>query len=338
MTTRRRTAFTLIELLVAIAIIGLLVALLLPAVQAAREAARRVQCSSNLRQLGIGLANYQTSCGVYPFGVGADSDGIIAALASASSRRFSLHSQLLGHIEQADLFHSLNFSVQPFYPDTGGDPRVVTGQGPNETAAQVRVAIFLCPSDYDRMPSRPWGQTNYRSCNGGSWSGRAGDGMFGQVTRIGPADVRDGLSNTAAMSERIRGHDDFQSVDFAADQFRQAAPWTEDAFREWCGSLSDEEAAALPRNTSTANTGMNWLEGNMSWTRYNHVLTPGHKTCINGLTWYGVAMTANSRHGPLVNVLMGDGTVRPVKATVDPRVWRALATVAGGETIAGDSY
>jgi Protein of unknown function (DUF1559) len=84
-------------------------------------------------------------------------------------------------------------------------------------------------SDFDRMPSRPWGQNNYRSCNGSSWSGRAGDGIFGQSTRIGPAQVRDGLSNTAAMAERVRGHDDYERLDSDADLFRDAAPWTEEA-------------------------------------------------------------------------------------------------------------
>jgi prepilin-type N-terminal cleavage/methylation domain-containing protein len=334
----RPKAFTLIELLVAVAIIGLLIALLLPAVQRAREAARRVQCQSNLRQLGIGLANYQSACNVYPFGVGADADRLVATIASASNRRYSLHSQMLSYIEQAPLYNQLNFMVQPFFPDTSGDPSTITGKGPNETAAAAKLALFVCPSDFDRMPSRPWGQANYRSCNGGSWSGRAGDGIFGQITRIGPGDVRDGLSNTAAMSERLRGHDDFKTVDVSSDLFRQAAPWTEDSFRAWCGQLSDADAASIPRHPSVTNSGMNWLEGNMSWTRYNHVLTPGRKSCANGLTWYGVAMTASSRHDQVVGLLLGDGSVRFVRTSVSPAVWTALGTIAGGETISADSF
>jgi prepilin-type N-terminal cleavage/methylation domain-containing protein len=338
--TRRRRpgGFTLIELLVAISIIGVLIALLVPAVQAAREAARRVQCQSNLRQLGLALAHYESAAGVYPFGVGADSDKLISQIASSNSRRYSLHSQILPYLEQTPLFNQLNFFFQPFAPDQTGDPAVVTGSGPNETAARTVVSVFLCPSDFDRMNSRPWGQTNYRSCNGSSWSGRAGDGMFGQSTRIRTADVRDGLSNTAAMSERVRGHDDFAKLDINADLFREAAPWTEDTFRAWCQGLSDSDAFALPRNPAVANSGMNWLEGNMTWTRYNHLLPPGSKSCANGLTWDGVAMTANSRHAKTVGLLKGDGSVRFVSHSVNPRVWSALGTIAGGEVISSDAY
>jgi len=335
---RRRRAFTMIELLVVIAVIGLLVALLLPAVQRARESARRVQCQGKFRQLGIALHNYQTAMGVYPFGVGADGDKTLATYTSLSNRRYSMHSQLLPYLELAALFDGLNFGVSPFFPDANGDPNIEDGPGPNFTAAQVRVDAFICPSDFNRMPSRPWGPVNYRSCNGSTWSARAGDGMFGQSTWIGPADIRDGLSNTAAMSERIRGHDDYQKVDVTSDQFRVAAPWTEATFTEWCTDLTDAEAKALPKHYSNATAGLTWLEGNMSWTRYNHVLTPGHKTCVNGVTWNGTAMTAGSRHDRGVGLLLGDGSVRLVKETVSPPVWRALGTIAKGETVPADGF
>jgi prepilin-type N-terminal cleavage/methylation domain-containing protein len=331
-------AFTLVELLVSMSVIGVLIALLLPAVQRAREAARRVQCQANLRQIGIALGQYEQAAGVFPFGVGADADKIVSQIASPGNRRYSLHSQILPYIEQSVLFNQINFYVQPFAPDQTGDPTLITGDGPNETVARVTVAVFLCPSDFDRMPSRPWGQTNYRSCNGGSWSGRASDGMFGQSSRIRPANVTDGVSNTAAFSERIRGHDDFQNIDFDADLFRNAAPWIETSFRNWCLELSEAEASTLERNPSVANSGMNWLEGNMTWTRYNHLLPPGFKSCANGLTWDGVAMTANSRHDKVIGLLLGDGSARFVKYSVDPRVWKGLATISGGEVISADAY
>ena len=115
-------------------------------------------------------------------------------------------------------------------------------------------------------------------------------------------------------------------------------PWTEATFRAWCAGLSNAEAASLPRNVAVANSGMNWLEGNMTWTRYNHLLPPGSKSCANGLTWDGVAMTANSRHGQTVGLLLGDGSVRFVRYTIDAGIWRALGTIAGGELVPGDSF
>src|SRR5262249_409367 len=101
---------------------------------------------------------------------------------------------------------------------------------------------------------------------------------------------------------------------------------------------SDQEAATFPKHPADANSGMNWLEGNMSWTRYNHVLPPGHKSCANGLTWNGVAMTSSSRHPGTVHLLLGDGSPPPVKASIGPAVWKALGTIAGGEATPGDAY
>ena len=143
---------------------------------------------------------------------------------------------------------------------------------------------------------------------------------------------------TAPRLERIRGHDDFERLDSDADLFRDAAPWTEDSFRTWCSQLTDAEAASFPKHPSDANSGMNWLEGNMTWTRYNHVLPPGSKSCANGLTWNGVAMTSNSRHAKVVGVLLGDGSVRPIKYSIAATVWKALGTIAGGETVSADAF
>ncbi|MFV1965066.1 MAG: DUF1559 domain-containing protein [Pirellulaceae bacterium] len=328
MNTRKTRGLTLIELLAVIAIIGILAALLLPAVQYAREAGRRAQCTSHLRQIGTALEIYLGSHRVYPFGVGADNDRTSSTYTSPESRRYALHSQLLPYVEQGAVYAMIDFSVSPFHPDTTGNPAVVTGQGPNEKAASVRIPVFLCPSDAHRLRS-PWGPNNYRSCNGSSWSGRRGNGMFGQGTAIKPSHIQDGLSNTAAFSERILGDDDREQVDLDSDLFGMSAPWTEPTLRAWCLQLSPQEAATLPYHDS--NGGMTWLEGNMNWTRYNHVLPPGKPSCKGEKTWDGVAMTANSHHPGGVNLLLADGSVRFVSETVDPAVWRALATIAGTE-------
>jgi prepilin-type N-terminal cleavage/methylation domain-containing protein/prepilin-type processing-associated H-X9-DG protein len=322
------TGFTLVELIVCLSVAALLLALLLPAVQRAREQMRLMDCQSRLKQIGLALHNYESTHRVYPFGVGADADGSSATYTSADSRRFSAQVQLLPFLDQASLYQRIDFNIPPFAPDTTGEPAVVTGIGPNEPAAQVRVPVFLCPSDFDRL-RRPWGPINYRSCSGNTWAGRVGNGMFGQNTAIRNADITDGLSNTAAFSERVRGDDDRQSIDLLSDVFSWSTIWTEDSLRTWCSSVTLHEAALATTQDSTS--GMTWLEGNATWTRYNHVLNPGFPSCKNGITWNGMVMTATSRHTAGVNVLFADGRVRFVSENADVESWRAAGSIRGAE-------
>ncbi len=137
---RNRSGFTLIELLVVIAIIAVLIALLLPAVQSAREAARRAQCTNNLKQLGLAVANYESSTGVLPWGSGPD-----------GWNNWSAAVLLLPYLEQQPLYSAINFSApSAMFPSSVWN---LTGQ-----AAQV--AALLCPSDQDRLTT-PYGKNNY---------------------------------------------------------------------------------------------------------------------------------------------------------------------------------
>jgi prepilin-type processing-associated H-X9-DG protein len=324
---------TLIELLVVLAIIALLIALIVPAVQSAREAARRAQCRNNLRQIGLAMHNYMEAHRVLPFGVGSDKDGAFATTGSPQSRRYSAQSQLLPFLDQLSAYDLIDFRVEPFSPDLTNNPVTIDQVGPNARAAQIVIPVFLCPSDTQRI-NRPWGQNNYRSCTGNSWEGRKSNGAFGQNSATRISDITDGLSNTAAFSERIRGDDDKASIDLDGDLFGLPAPWTKTAFISWCRKLTPDDALMCP--VQDVNGGMTWLEGNMNWTRYNHVLTPGHASCKTDLTWNGVAMSANSRHGRSVHLLLCDGSVRASGYDVDEAIWRAIASIRSGETVSAE--
>lgn len=330
-----RRGFTLLELLVTLAVIGILVALLLPAVQVAREAARRMSCANNLSQIGVALHNYHEAHRVLPFGCGTDYDGIVSSLGTLADRRYSAHSQILPQLDQANVYQQIDFQVAPFHPyvNSGAyDPACIASGGlsaANGPAAVVKISSFVCPSDIDRLQSM-WSHNNYRSCNGGGWHGRNGNGMFGQNSSVRLGDVTDGLSNTAMFSERCKGTWDHDIFDPLADIYDAAGIWSEETFRDHCLSLSPQQAAAYHQNVDS---GQNWLEANFNWTRYNHLVPPNHVSCKNGFTWDGVGMAASSRHAGGVNVLFGDGRVQLVSEYVDPVTWRGLGTIRGSETL-----
>lgn len=333
-----RRGFTLIELTVVVAIIGILLAILLPAVQAARERVRQSQCSNQLRQLGLALSNYTSTFGFFPFGVGGDGDrrADSASYASDRHRRFSTHTQLLPFLERQELFAQLDFTVSPFYPDLSGDPDRVTGFGPNELPAQQRLALFLCPSDATET-GRPWGPTSYRTCTGSDWSGRTGNGLFGQRIMRRPADVRDGLSHVAAISERLLGSGDRNRIDLQRDLFGDGADnWTESSLGDWCGSLDVATARTLPLHD--VNGGMTWLEGNMNWTRYNHMLPPGGASCKNQITWSGVVMSATSHHRGGVNLLFAGGATRFISQHIDRQLWGDLGNLNSGRPVQAEDW
>jgi prepilin-type N-terminal cleavage/methylation domain-containing protein/prepilin-type processing-associated H-X9-DG protein len=327
---KRRAAFTLIELLVTIGVIAILIALTLPAVQSARERSRRLSCANHLKQIGIALHNYHDQHRVLPFGVGADGDGDVSSKGAADARRYSTHSQLLPFVDQAPVFNAIDFNVAPFDPYFSAQLGPNGEQGVNGPPARTVIPIFLCPSDLDRLQS-VWGHNNYRSCNGSTWSGRAGNGMFGQNSSTRFENVTDGLTATAMFSERNKGA--WKPFDPPSDVYSMPSVWTESAFRDACDFLSEPQMLALQRDSDSGQT---WLEGVMTWTRYNHLLPPNRTSCKNGATWDGVAMTASSRHPGGVNLLMGDGSVRFTGNSIDADIWIALGTIRGSESIPGD--
>ncbi len=315
-----RRAFTLIELLGVVSMIGVLVALLLPAVQVAREAARRSECQNNFRQIGLALANYQEAVGVYPFGVGG-------AGPRNYTPRWSAQSQLLLYLEQSSLFHTLNFSGVPWAGDANFS-------APNLSALSTQISLFLCPSDSDETGD-PYnlGHNSYRACAGTQPYNltEKNDGAFWYQSAVAPEALRDGMSTTAVFSERCLGS--VSRPDPKGDYYLSTPS------DETCTGV---DGIPMARFLSPVElSGERWADGNVFYTRYQHVLTPNKNSCLLGGNEDNVGpvvVTATSRHPSGVNVLLGDGSVRFVKESIDLAAWRGLATIAGGEVLSGDEY
>lgn len=337
----RKPGFTLIELLVVIAIIGVLIALLLPAVQAARESARRTQCVNNLKQIGLAVQNYHSARSCFPPG----------QLLYMNWQDLSALVFLLSYMEQQPLYNA--FNLEDVYPINGLGP-VLAAYPPNTTAARTQVAAFLCPSDIDRL-TNPEGHSNYCGNSGstpeaadvicksnGPFVAAQPDDYRGcRVFRI--AQVTDGLSTTACFSEKVLGIGLTNQYDLStptsADIQAGGAGDTSDgpAYYQLCRSANPVSTPLVP-NAQAA--GMCWTFGYLSQTRYTHIMTPNTQSCEAGGPWDGEqgAMTASSRHPGLVNVVFCDGSVKGVKASVAPATWWALGTIAGREVISTDSY
>ncbi|WP_165250487.1 DUF1559 domain-containing protein [Paludisphaera soli] len=335
----RRRGFTLIELLVVIAIIAVLIALLLPAVQAAREAARRMQCTNNLKQLGLAMHNYHDSLGRFPFGaivLPANHPLVVANITRQGHYRYSALSQLTPFLEQSSVHNALNFQVA-----IQDATSVLAPQ--NTSIYTTAVAIFVCPSDAGRERVLPtFASSSYMACSGtgvatGGFGLRSAGGTpdgaiyFNSTTTL--ADVVDGSSNTVLMSETIIG-------DGAASSAVPGDPSTVAKLVSG-GSpvytpLSEAECAAATSYYRQRNTA--WIHGDYQRGLYTHYMTPNSKVhdCLR--QQYHGWKAARSRHPGGANALIADGSVRFFKDSIDLATWRGLATIAGGEVLSADSY
>jgi prepilin-type N-terminal cleavage/methylation domain-containing protein/prepilin-type processing-associated H-X9-DG protein len=367
--SRRRPGFTLIELLVVIAIIAVLIGLLLPAVQSAREAARRSQCTNNLKQIALGLHNYESSFGSFPWGAGPTLDCYWGPLALIAP-----------FLEQGQVFNSINFI---WGGANVGGPRIYYPSGArvpvNSTALTLRLNIAQCPSDPREGLSAAVGHSNYHGCMGAVPVANAleFDGLFGVVEGTpdpflqpqtpGPqgftvriSDVKDGTSNTAAFSKRIKGLGSSNNDTIDGETPSTAyyliqstgASSSPPAGMTWgqvisqiytnCQSsttLYNGTPAAGVTATSQVAMGTYWWMGRQYSGRYAQVMPPNSKQCTTGGINYGeIAFGPTSKHPGGANLAFGDGSVRFVKSTVTPQVWWALGSREGGEVISADQY
>src|SRR5262245_51886225 len=330
---RPRRGFTLIELLVVIAIIAILIGLLLPAVQKVREAAARIKCQNNLKQLGIALHNYEGAMGKWPPLYPGTAPG---STAFNYKYTWSVIAQLNPYLEQTNIYNTMDLT-QPMY-DAANQ---ITAQ--NRFAVVQKVSLLLCPSDRGVPVSTAYGvtdmgPTNYVACHGSGVSGGgygspiAGDGVFPAVNGVKITDILDGTSNTVAMSESILGD---------GAEISPTQPGDERTAYKYLGY-----SGTLPNDTNCAGTpplwngynrrGFMWASGEARCVSYNHYYTPNSKNfdCIaNDPTTTYIAVgyrAARSRHSGGVNVVLADGSVRFVADSIALPTWRALGSRAGG--------
>jgi prepilin-type N-terminal cleavage/methylation domain-containing protein/prepilin-type processing-associated H-X9-DG protein len=313
----RRPGFTLIELLVVIAIISVLIALLLPAVQSAREAARRIQCVNNVKQICLALHNYQESRGTLP---GADMVFNVTELSALTN--------VLPYLELGNVYNSVNFDFS--YQDPN-----------NYTAMMTVVSGFICPSDLpDSIPSLG-GQTNYMANMGSGivWQAPVGvnagmpspNGVFYGNSATSFAAITDGLSNTTFFSERVLADGNNAIVSPIADVFFSPGfPMTPDDAMQQCQAVDINNLA----NQFPLFMGAPWLCGQHI---FLHVTPPNTRSCGFFIALRAV-MPPSSHHPGGVNVGFGDGSVKFIKDPINLQIWRALGTRAGGEIVSADSY
>jgi prepilin-type N-terminal cleavage/methylation domain-containing protein/prepilin-type processing-associated H-X9-DG protein len=344
-----RAGFTLIELLVVIAIIAVLIALLLPAVQAAREAARRAQCVNNLKQVGIAMHNYVGTQGSLPWGDGPD-----------EWNQWSSMTLMLSYFEQSSLYNAVNFTYGlqdwnlPF----------------NTTIHRTQVSMLLCPSDSSRLtnadahmnyagnagtaPATFYDWDNTSAFNGlFTWNGNPPKGGSYKKVKsvVGFQEITDGLSNTAAFSEKVLGIGWFTTSRVNDPQVppstyaliskpSAANLLVPQAVYNQCRTLNPSTPSTPQNQNNIYPNGSLWYNGCPSNSRYNHVMPPNTWSCTYGGRWgdMGGAVTATSRHPGIVNVLFADGSVKAIKSSINVTTWWALGTRAGGEVVSADAY
>jgi prepilin-type N-terminal cleavage/methylation domain-containing protein/prepilin-type processing-associated H-X9-DG protein len=339
--SQRRSAFTLIELLVVIAIIAILIGLLLPAVQKVREAAARMKCSNNLKQIGIALHSYHDVNRSLPTGKGPSYAG------APVYARWSVHALMLPYIEQDNLYKSIDFTFPPETPGMGGVVNFMPAyQNPgrqNAVPCRAAVSIFLCPSDGAPQPSDWPGQNNYLGNLGTQFlcdlsesnasqntvaPNETPNGIFYYLSQVRLTDITDGTSNTAMFSEKIRGNG---SPNPRSDMYIMPNQTSLNATYQTCTGMNTQTATPL-----TSKQGYSWVMGEMCCTTYNHVAPPNTTSCAGQPfpgTMANMAMQVppSSWHTNGVNVLFCDGSTHFVTNSVSLVTWRAIGTRNGGE-------
>jgi prepilin-type processing-associated H-X9-DG protein len=330
---------------VVIAIIAVLIALLLPAVQAAREAARRIQCTNNLKQLGLAMHNYHQSTNTFPIGVmgirspilvgngGTGGSYAAAGDPTGSINRRTWAFMILPYIDQGAMANAVNFSL-PFNPPTGAA---------NNTISETLIATFLCPDDattnqIDQNNRREgnyvvnWGNSNW--AQNMTFNGKVYNPFSGPIVQGNPVyflgapftmdkstgiqAITDGTSNTLLMAEVVIG-----------------ATMGTNGYEHRGDVYNDDYNCAMFMAYSTPNSTIpDWIAN--GYCRYPFQTNPPCTGTTGGSQ--NAYNASRSYHPGGVNALMSDGSVRFFKNTIALMTWRALSTTIGGEVVSSDTY
>ena len=308
--------FTLVELLVVIAIIGILVGLLLPAVQAAREAARRMQCTNNLKQIGLALHNYESAMKKLPAGSFTVNDA-------------TPHTVILPFLEASNNFALFNFSYS------------LNGSTLNSAAIKQTIPFYVCPSAIGRVGFSWAGHGDYMQNMGGNADYTNKTGPFFRNSAVRFGEFTDGLSNTALFAEIRRGPLPYNGSTASTGVVPRTDPEylntaTNVADGSWTAALAATYAPAtcdVPATSAWLYRGLQYYRGLTVATFYNHTLPPNspYRDCSG--TAFG-HLASRSYHTGGVNVLRGDGSVTFAPNSIDAPTWLAFGTKNGGETLA----
>jgi prepilin-type N-terminal cleavage/methylation domain-containing protein/prepilin-type processing-associated H-X9-DG protein len=356
----RRKGFTLIELLVVIAIIAVLISLLVPAVQKVREASARIQCTNNLKQIGLSCHSYHDVYKCFP---PAFMGQPTVAGAFALPDYFYLWGTLAlvtPYLDQTPAYNSIDLT-QSMYALSA--PYGIT----SPTAVMTFVPIFTCPSDTQQSVCGPGNSVNTYAVNGafapnnyafclgtGTTTGATGwigspysaDGVFFALSKTKLTDITDGSSNTVGASERILGFGQEQGTAATKAQIDPQTMYVS-PFGDNYGQITVAACSSALMYNYDNRRMYTWVAGEPRCTSYNHFYLPNdpvNPDCIANFTPSGTPYdytghglsTARSRHVGGVNVWLCDGSVRFVYNSISLSTWQGLATRAGGETVGSD--
>lgn len=345
MFSRKRRGFTLVELLVVIAIIGVMVGLLLPAVQAAREAARRMSCSNNLKQMGLAFHNYHDTYQRMPMAASSIVWSSPVTVANSNWHGYSAHTMILPFIEQTTVFDQLKFNER-HYSGTVVPPATVSPL----VVSRTRINTFICPSDKDFPSTSDTGWNNYGVSHGsnvgyGANQTTEANGFFTRSIHVKFKDVLDGLSNTIMLAEFNKGDNNGGRFDVQAGDFPNGIAMTFPRTFNFPASYPTaaqltaygEACLAAGPTSHRSSAGFRWIAPGQYNTSMNTLAPPNwrYPACMDcagcGQGDSSGLFPARSRHPGGAHHTMGDASVQFITESVDLILYQSIGTRDGKE-------